>query len=338
MNTAQRVAKWRHTLHLFMTRFALERMDSKPIPDDEELLLFVVERNESLRLPYFLQYYFNKGVDRVFIIDNYSTDNSLDIALSFDKTHVFRTSDSYLNHWLWVEYLLSKYGRNNWCMVADVDELFFYPHGELLSIKELIRYLEPTHTALRALLLDLYSNKPISHTCYQMGDDPLQVCPFFDSSYSVGTTTFFDRRRWQPFEGRSFSGGVRQRVFGNTHNGSYHFNLSKVPLFKNTSDVYLAQGMHGINGAKISDIQGVVFHTKFMQDFIQRVPDEVKREEHYMAAVEYKIYHEQIKDVDPLCLYDKNSVRFVDSSQLVELGLMRSTPEFDRYASSVSRS
>jgi len=39
-----------------------------------EILLFLVVRNKAMRLPYLFEYYFSKGVDRIFVIDNGSTD------------------------------------------------------------------------------------------------------------------------------------------------------------------------------------------------------------------------------------------------------------------------
>ena len=51
------------------------------IPERKEIRLFAIMRNESLRLPYFLEYYKNLGVDRFFLIDNNSTDGSVQVGI-----------------------------------------------------------------------------------------------------------------------------------------------------------------------------------------------------------------------------------------------------------------
>ena len=51
--------------------YQLNRQDSKDLAiSPNELLCCVVVRNEAKRLPYFLDYYRQKGVNRFFIVDN----------------------------------------------------------------------------------------------------------------------------------------------------------------------------------------------------------------------------------------------------------------------------
>jgi hypothetical protein len=40
----------------------------------------MVVRNEALRLPFMLQHYFERGVDRIFVFDNDSTDDTQSIG------------------------------------------------------------------------------------------------------------------------------------------------------------------------------------------------------------------------------------------------------------------
>ncbi len=56
----------------------LKSVDKKVIPDlKNEIRLFAIMRNESLRLPHFINYYKKLGVDRFIIIDNNSSDSSV---------------------------------------------------------------------------------------------------------------------------------------------------------------------------------------------------------------------------------------------------------------------
>ncbi|HBK82674.1 MAG TPA: hypothetical protein DDZ41_03620, partial [Flavobacterium sp.] len=67
----------------------LKRIDNKSIIDaNGEIRLFAIMRNESLRLPHFIEYYRKLGVDRFFFIDNNSTDNSVEITREQDNIHL----------------------------------------------------------------------------------------------------------------------------------------------------------------------------------------------------------------------------------------------------------
>ena len=97
--------KIKHKYNIFRTRFIYQRIDKNHISKNKkEIRLFVIARNESLRLPFFLKYYFEKGVDRIFLIDNNSTDNTREIALSFQNVHVFKINESFKIFWYWSEF------------------------------------------------------------------------------------------------------------------------------------------------------------------------------------------------------------------------------------------
>jgi hypothetical protein len=74
----------------------LKRLDTLGIPEDKsEIRLFGVVRNESLRMPYFLDYYRRMGVMRFFIVDNDSQDGTTEFLLAQPDCCVFHTMGSY---------------------------------------------------------------------------------------------------------------------------------------------------------------------------------------------------------------------------------------------------
>src|ERR1700730_13092970 len=79
-------------INRFVARYAaarkITRIDNRNIPlARTEIRAFMIVRNESLRLPFMLQYYFERGVDRIFVLDNDSLDDTRSIVLSFNNTH-----------------------------------------------------------------------------------------------------------------------------------------------------------------------------------------------------------------------------------------------------------
>jgi hypothetical protein len=307
---------------------------NKSLIKRNEVCIFSIMRNEALRLPHFFSYYKNLGVESFFLVDNDSTDDSVKIALQHKGVNVFKSTRSYKDHWYWMEYLLQKYGRDHWCLVVDIDELFSFSHADTLSIRDLCIYLDQNNqTAVRSFLLDMYSGGQVENAGYQPGDNPLEVVGHFDPDFTELEFMFPDRLRFRPYAFPIFSGGMRDRIFGKSNPPSI---LSKVSLFKNVKGTYLSQGMHAINGARLSDLQGVVFHTKFLSDFIQEVEEECQREQHYGNAFYYKQFQKTLREQPSLSFYHAGSVKYRDHQQLVELGLMKTSPAFEEYVQQVS--
>jgi hypothetical protein len=332
-NSVTEAAKLQHQRNVRAVKNIVKRLDSGKIPvNTTEIRLFVIARNESLRLPYFLNYYKKLGVNRFFIIDNNSSDDTTQIALEYNNVHVFTTRYPYTNHWYWMEYFLEIYGMDHWCIVVDVDELIAYPYSDKgLSLAGLINYLDSNgYTAMRFLLLDIYSDKSIQESVYKKGDDPLEVCRFFDREFEEKEVILFDKLNQRSFNAIVYTGGMRERVFNNRP-GSLPYHLSKISILKKSPDNYLTQGMHAVNGALLADIQGVVFHTKFMHDFLDEVKEEAKREEHFDNAIMYKIFNEALKKDPSLCMKTENSRLYRDLDQLIDLGIVLTSKNLDDY-------
>lgn len=292
----------------------IKKIDDNIIPDaPEEIRLFMVVRNESLRLPFIFQYYFLLGVDRMFVIDHGSTDGTRSFLLSQKNTHVFEINDRHEDHPYWFDLLLCQYGAGHWCLVVDADEMVIYPHYEKVSLRELCTFLDNGgYEAMNFVLLDMYSDKPLFLTSYRPDTDPLSVAPYFDPPpYFTNKYGFL-------------YGGMRERVFG------VRASLSKFSLFRFRPSMFTITGMHYIKGAKIFyKLRGAVLHFKFLSDFCPRVSEEVRRKEHWRGAREYRVYMRKIKQNPDISLFYPGSVKFMGSDQLLHLGFMKTTKEFD---------
>ena len=85
------------------------------------------------------------------------------------------------HYWNWMEILLEKYGKNHWCMVVDADEILTFPIEDKINLKNICDYLDTNkYTALKCILLDMYPNKSLNNLNYKQGQNPLNICPFFD--------------------------------------------------------------------------------------------------------------------------------------------------------------
>ncbi len=323
VNCERCLFEWEH-----FTIEEFTKMDDKLIPDDiDEIRLFMVVRNEALRLPYIIQYYRKMGVNRFFIIDNNSTDTTQEFLLAQSDVHVFYINQSFIRFWKWMQALLERYGKNYWCLVVDADEVFVYPHYEDISLRDLCIYLDKAKTdALHSILVDMYPDKEIALNQYQVGDDLLQNSPYFDPyCYAIDKWKWPNHKTGRDFYFNTYHDGTRFRIFG------LHLCCSKVSLLRYSDKIYLTEGMHTIDGANLSELQGAVLHFKFLFDFISRAKEEARREQHWNSAFDYKAYAQKINQGNFTGLYHKNSIKYEGSKQLLELDFMKSSFEYENY-------
>lgn len=306
----------------------IKKLDPNPISKArQEIRLFMVVRNESLRLPFLLEYYLSQGVDRIFVLDNGSTDSTPSIVLSKTNTHLFQVSGPYMRHGEWLDALLRRYGLGHWCVVADADEQLIYPHYETVKLRPFCDFLdENSFNALHCLLLDMYPGARLDSILYRAGSNPLTVAPYFDAGPYTTELKKNYVPAWEMYHSgpELLYGGMRQRVFG------IKPCLSKFALFKFHRGMYLSPGTHFIEGARAADIQGGLLHFKYLHDFLPRVEEEAAREEHWQKAKEYKAYLKTLGGTAPN-FHAPASVKYSGSSQLIDLGLMKSSPRLDSF-------
>src|SRR5213593_2484584 len=133
---------------------------SDPQSVSGKIRAFAKCRNERLRLPAFLRHYRALGVDRFFIVDNGSTDGTMEYLAEQGDVRLFRTAGRFSEArggTDWLNALLQEFGGDSWCVTVDVDELLVYPGSEGASLRLLTEYLDRNASeALSCLLLDLY--------------------------------------------------------------------------------------------------------------------------------------------------------------------------------------
>jgi hypothetical protein len=297
----------------------LDHNDLRSGPD--EILAFSCVRNEILRLPHFLDYYRKLGVSRFVVVDNDSTDGTRGFLLSQPDVHLFHTVSSYSGSYYgvdWLNLLLGQFGRDHWVVVVDADELLVYPDSETVLLPNLVRRLENGgYDAMLTFLLDMYASGPIRDARYSPGQSFVERCPYFDSdSYTLGTEGMLAKV--------PAIGGVRRRLFwkpGQEQRGKPPY-LPKIPLVKWSEGLRYTASTHAIDDVRLAPLTGVLLHFKLFSDFVERTIVEVKRGEHWDGAAQYSAYAEGLTaDPDLNPMYE-GSVRFRNSRQLVEMGLL----------------
>jgi hypothetical protein len=290
-----------------------------------DVLLFVCLRNEAPRMPAFVDYYRGLGVGHFFVVDNGSTDGFRDWADGQPDMSVWHTEASYRDAafgMLWLNDLMRRHACRRWCVVVDPDEFLVYPHVETRKLPDLVQFLEDDRRpCMHALLIDAYSDRPLTETVLGPGEDPFAVCPFFDRDGYV------QAEGWG--NGIWVQGGPRLRK--HFHDNPYGAPaLNKIPLIRwqwmyhyrhSTHDAYPRRLNRPHREGEVS-VTGALFHFKLVSALAAKAEEEAVRGEHYDGGREYAHYRREGAEAE---FHTPGiSTRYQGSAQLVELGLMSS--------------
>lgn len=290
-----------------------------------DVLLVSTVRNEQIRLPYFLKYYRNLGVDHFLIVDNDSTDGTQNFLLDQDDVSLWHTSASYKKSLFgvdWTNWLLRKYAHGHWSLVVDPDEFFVFPFCDTRSIRALTDWLDSSSIrSFAAMLLDMYPKGRMDSVPYRSGQDPFEIASWFDSGN-------YDVTQNEKFGNLWIQGGPRARAFfaDDPENAPA---LNKIPLVKwdrkyafvSSTHMILPRGLNlvydELGGEKAS---GCLMHAKFLDTFGVKAEEELLRRQHYGNSDEYKAYAKNLRDNPDL--WCKWSEKYINWRQLEILGLM----------------
>ena len=316
--------RWR--IRAFRKRRELKQVvDQTRLIGPDDILLYCTQRNEKVRLPYFLDYYRKMGVGHFFFVDNGSADGSLEYLAEQPDVSVWTTRASYRRSRFgadWLNWLQMKHAHGHWTLTVDPDELLVYPFCDTRPLRALTDWLDASSIkSFSAMLLDMYPKGRIDDQPYQSGQNPIEIASWFDSgNYSL--------RRNSKYANLWIQGGPRMRVFFKDAPEKAPA-LNKVPLVKwdrrycyvSSTHMLLPRGLNQVydewGGEKAS---GVLLHAKFLDTFGSKAEEELERGQHYAASVEYKAYAATLQD-DPQ-LWCKWSERYINWRQLEILGLM----------------
>lgn len=315
----------------WLIRAFRKRRELRPLSDrtdqirPSDILLFSTQRNEAVRLPWFLRYYREMGVCHFFFVDNDSTDGSADYLAEQPDVSVWTTRASYKRARFgmdWLNWLLLNHAHGHWALTVDPDEFFLYPFCDTRPLRALTDWLDASSIkSFSAMLLDMYPKGRIDQHPYEAGQDPLEIANWFDAgNYTISKNPKFGNL-W-------IQGGPRARMFF-ADKPALAPALNKIPLVKwdrryayvSSTHNLLPRGLNQVydewGGEKAS---GILLHTKFLSTFADKAEEELTRGQHYGASREYIAYAEGVRDNPDL--WCKWSERYINWRQLEILGLM----------------
>lgn len=321
--------RWKRRRLLF--RALRKRRQLRPVIDRtaqihrDDILAASTVRNETLRLPYFLDHHRKLGVDHFLFVDNSSDDGTAEYLAQQPDVSLWSTPHSYrLSRFGmdWLTWLQLKHAHGHWCLTLDADEILIYPHHDTRPLPALIDWLEQNdRRSFGALMLDMYPKGRLSDQSYASGDDPFQTMCWFDGGNYMITRKPDLQNLW-------IQGGVRARRFF-ADQPRRAPTMGKMPLVKWNRRYAYVSSTHSLLPRRLNHVyddqggemtSGVLLHTKFLPEVLARSAEEQKRREHFANSALYDSYYDSLKS-DP-DLWCERSTRFISWRQLEAMGLM----------------
>lgn len=293
------------------------------IPTD--ILCFACVRNEAKRLPYWLAHYRRLGVAHFLIVVNDSTDGTAAYLAEQPDVSVWETDESYRKTRFgmdWIGALQLRYAHRHWCVTVDADELLIYPQHDTRDLRELTRWLDQKgRVSFGAMMLDLYPNGPLGMGAYAAGDDPTQALGWYDAApYWVQ----LQPKYWNLW----LQGGPRARMFFQD-TPERAPTLNKIPLVRWSKQFTYVSSMHTMLPRHLNQTYdrqgeikatGVLLHTKFLDEIVEKSAEERLRQEHFGNPAQYAAYYDAL--IDGPNLWTPESQRYAGWADLVAVGLM----------------
>lgn len=218
--------------------------------------------------------------------------------------------------------LLNRFGNGHWCLTVDPDELLIYPHLNTRPLCALTAWLDQQgQRSFPALLLDLFPKGSVAKAQYKLGQNPLNICRYFDAGNYQISQNNRDKNLW-------IQGGPRARHFFNDlpHKSPA---LNKIPLVKWRRGYAYTSSTHALLPSRLNavydrsggqKISGALLHVKFLNTLEEKLNDALCNAEHYQESAEYRRYTDQMENSPSLFIPGAGT--FKNWSQLETLGVM----------------
>ncbi|MEW5686445.1 MAG: glycosyltransferase family 2 protein [Pseudomonadota bacterium] len=291
-----------------------------------EIRVCAMVRDEAVRLPSFLRHHRALGADRFIIVDDGSTDGTVELLAAQPDVHVVRSSAGFADRHGpvdWISHVLDAFCDGYWTLTVDADELFVFPGCERIGLRAACEHFDAVGAeGVMALMIDMYGPGEVSATAHDPDARLLDTCPYFDPGpYRAVRTGLFPNVH--------FHGGPRMRLFDFSPYQERPPVLTKAPLVKWERGRQYLLSTHAVTPLRLYPMLAGLLHFKFLSDFHDRAIQAVATGRHYGGSSEYRAYKDVMDRGGALRPRDDHSVRYLGTDQLVRLELMYADAAFD---------
>lgn len=300
----------------------------------DEAVVTCVLKNGEYYIESFIKHYLRMGFRHIFFMDNGSSDQTCSIAKSYDNVSICQCTLPIGSHQrLFKKYLSERVVRGGWCLDADIDEFFDYPFSDAVDLNAFLTYLNRhNHTAVMTQLLDMFSDKPLSHLVSEQKEDVRMAYQYYDVSditktdYRTSTiVTKYGYANQLADSGTAlYWGGVRKALYGND------CLLTKHSLFLPGAGLRLFPHVHFVNEARLADVAGVMLHYKLTSNAMAMALQ--NRDNFRENSRGYSAFIDVLSKKPNWEIKAGTSQKFVSATELAKAKFLSMSPSFEEYA------
>jgi hypothetical protein len=293
-------------------------------------------RDAEYHIRPFVEHYHALGARHIVLLDNGSTDATVERASAYPSVSVFRTTLPFKgNNRQMRRYLVRRFARfDRWVLVVDVDELFDYPWSDRIDVASLVSYLRSRQSsAMAAYLLDMLPEGPLE--CVDPARPMKESFPCYDIS-AVRKLGYFETdayrgERWVSHNTvanpdiKRYVGGIRAQMFDLPD-----VYLIKHPLMLQDGRTRLVH-QHFVDYAAVADVSGVLYHYKFAPGFGEKVNVAVREGQYAQDSWEYQRYQKALQHEPSLSLATPTARKLKSVNDLVSEGFLHVTDGYRRW-------
>ncbi len=290
------------------------------LKDKKGFFCVVMVKNESYLIDSFLQYYFALGASHIIVLDNNSSDNTLEKLYRYKNVTILSSKliPKYEHREIiFRQYMINRYCRNRWCLKVDADEYFDYPFSDIIPIDKLFQYLEINKfDTVITQMLDMLSLEDVDGTVFKRDEykyfhlESIAKSEFMNSSDCSKNKNPINLTNEKI---KYYRGGIRRKLF-NTDN-----MLTKHSLFFSTASDPL--NIHFLRNPSCADLSAVIFHYKFHRSFSDKSVRYLQ--DGFGLSSEYSPLSQGAQKISDLSKSHSELIKFNDVNQLVDLDFLQ---------------
>ncbi|MEW2912718.1 glycosyltransferase family 2 protein [Leisingera sp. JC11] len=300
----------------------------------DQVVLIALVRDGAYYLDVFFEHYRRLGVSAFVFFDNGSADGTIERIRQEPDTTLLHSPLPWLDYEnTFRAYAADRYGRDRWCLFADMDELFEFEGSETAGLAGLTRFLaQQGYTALQAEMLEMFPKGPLAGARGLSYAEAVQSFRFSDisavraveyTSEDTGFAYYLRQNSLPPGGAQMQFGGVRGKVFGE------NCCLSKHPLVFNGPGVQAAVHPHASAGVRVADFEGLIRHYKFAGDSLAR--DLQIQAETVSQHGEDRQRSNAMQAQPKLSLWSADAAEDAGIAELQRQGFLRGSPRYRAY-------
>jgi glycosyltransferase involved in cell wall biosynthesis len=280
-----------------------------------DFVVVAVVRNEMIMAPHFLDHYRKLGVKCFIFVDNCSDDGTREYLLAQHDTVVYSVETAYKHsHYgvTWQQAVLANHCLGKWVLLADADEFLVFDGCETKGIASFIGEIEREgKDAAFVHMIDMYPFGDLDEASFEKGA-PFDVAPHFDKNAQIELK--FGGGHFS--NSRNFVNGLRHRLAPSRINS---YVSQKYALFKYKPWVRLTEGIHYSGNLRVAARPAYFAHFKYHAGFKSKVQTEIKRNQHFNGAEEYRRYAGMLAEGSGRFGRQDLSVKYLSSKSFSEL-------------------